>query len=253
MRTLKIFTAIFFIGILLTSCSKNDKNTEDAKLNIRLTDAPGNYDSVLIDIQQVEIITDQGKQTFPLINPGIYNLLDYSNGLDTLLVTGSFPASRLNQIRLILGFNNTVVLNGQSYTLNTPSAQQSGLKLNVQKDLIAGGEYTYTLDFDAARSVVSMGNGSFNLKPVIRVITEAISGAIEGQVDPANAAYYSFIVNGTDTMGTSIDSTGYFKIIAVPAGSYDLNVLANPGFSNQIENGVQVVNGQVTDVGTLNF
>lgn len=250
MKTLKFVTAIL-IFISLASCSEKDSGFSIVKIG--LTDGPGNYDSVLLDIQRVELTTDQGRQTAPLSNPGVYNLLDYANGNDTLLVAQSVPAGRLSQIRLILGTNNSVVVNGQNYPLTTPSAQQSGLKLNVQLDLVSGTEYTYTLDFDAARSIVRRGNGDYNLKPVIRVITESISGAIEGTVDPDSAGYYSFVIDGTDTIGTSIDTSGYFKLIAVPEGAYDLHILANPGFSDQTINNVQVVNGQVTNVGTLNF
>ena len=60
--------------------------------------------------------------------------------------------------------------------LTTPSAQHSGLKLNVHAELTEGITYKILLDFDAARSIVKTGSGAYNLKPVIRTITEATSG-----------------------------------------------------------------------------
>jgi len=245
------------IGFIPLACSED--NVDDANssgqstVNISLTDAPASYDSVLIDIQSVELTTDQGKQTAQVLNPGVYNLLDYANGLDTLLITEDMPSGRLNQIRLILGNDNRVVVDGQSNPLNTPSAQQSGLKLNVQENLTPGAQYTFTLDFDAQRSIVARGNGTYNLKPVIRLITEAISGAIEGRVSPGDAAFYSFVVKGSDTLGTQPDSSGYFKITGVPGGNYDLHLRAIPNYSDTTLTGLSLSNGQLLDVGTVNF
>ena len=242
---------------LFTSCSEDDNdnnsNPEPASIMVKLTDAPADYDAVLIDIQQVEFTTDDGKHTANLIHPGVYNLLDYANGWDTLLVEKDIPEGRLNQIRLILGGNNTVVVDSQSYPLQTPSAQQSGLKLNVQAELIGGAEYAYTLDFDAARSIVTTGNGSYILKPVIRVFTMAVSGGIDGYVNPHDAAYYAYVVDGTDTLGTSIDSTGYYKIVSVPAGTYTVHAMATTGFTDQSLSGINVVNGNITRADTLDF
>lgn len=256
-QIINLSLSILFLGTFSVACSDDDaSNSPDqtsSGLKISLTDAPGNYDSVFVDVQSIEVTTDQGKTIFPLLQPGVYNLLDYTNGFDTVLVDSRISANRLNQIRLILGANNRVVKDGQSYPLTTPSAQQSGLKLNVQYDIVQGAEYAFTLDFDASRSIVETGSGDFILKPVIRVISNAVSGAIEGQVEPDTAAYYTYVVTNGDTIGTAVDSTGYFKIIAVPGGTYTLTANATSGYTDQTLSGVNVVNGQVTDVDTLKF
>jgi hypothetical protein len=61
--------------------------------------------------------------------PGIYDLLKLSNGVEKLIATDTLEISKVQQIRLILGTRNTVVLDGITYPLSTPSAEQSGLKL----------------------------------------------------------------------------------------------------------------------------
>lgn len=251
---MKFLSACFLaLPLLFASCVAEENDDAPSRLNIQLTDAPGDYDSVLIDIQQIEITTNEGKRAYPVQNPGVYNLLDFTGGYDTLLISEELAADRVNQIRLILGDNNSVVVNGTAHPLATPSAQQSGLKLNVQATLTAGAEYSYLLDFDAARSIVQQGNGGYLLKPVIRVITIPISSAIEGHVNPPHAAYYAYVLSGTDTLGSGIDSAGYFKIVAVPSGMYTLNVLARPGYADQSLSNIAVGNGQVNDVDTLNF
>jgi hypothetical protein len=44
--------------------------------------------------------------------------------------------------------------------------------------------YTVLLDFDANKSIVKQGNGTYSLKPVIRTIEQAISGAVKGKITP---------------------------------------------------------------------
>ena len=65
-----------------------------AGLSVRMTDLPGNYDEVNVDIRGVEVTGNGGSVTLN-INPGIYNLLDYANGVDTLIATGDVPAGLL--------------------------------------------------------------------------------------------------------------------------------------------------------------
>ena len=128
----------------LQSCSKNNSSPlADASMSVYLVDGPAAYEKVFIDVQSVQVkaSTDASEnewQTIKITRPGIYNLLNFKNGIDTLLGTLKLPAGRINQLRLVLGSNNSIVLNGVTYPLSTPSAQQSGLKLQIKADLIAG-------------------------------------------------------------------------------------------------------------------
>ena len=108
------------------------------------------------------------------------------------------------------------------HNLETPSAQQSGLKLNIDANLTGGVVYKLWIDFDAARSIVVKGNGDYLLKPVIRTYTEAVSGAISGNVSPAEALPYIMAITGTDTLGTYATDSGTFKINGVPAGTWSV-------------------------------
>ena len=64
--------------------------------------------------------------------------------------------------------NSVVPTGGGETALTMPSAQQSGLKMNVDIDVAAGQIADVVLDFDACKSVVRRGNsGQYNLKPVI--------------------------------------------------------------------------------------
>lgn len=250
------FFGIVITGLMFTSCSpgQNPADGGTAKMNVRLTDAPGEYDEVNIDVQAVEIIyNDSDRVTMNAVRPGVYNLLDLTNGLDTLIATEDIPSGEISQIRLILGENNTVMVDSTLRDLNTPSAQQSGLKINFHETLVSGITYEVTLDFDASRSIVLTGNNKYQLKPVIRAFVGAISGSIEGHVNPDSAVSYTFVIDNTDTIGTLPDSTGYFRINGLPAGSHDVNFTALAPYTDQTVNGVNVTLGQVTDIDTVSF
>lgn len=64
--------------------------------------------------------------------------------------------------------DNSVMVDSVIHPLQTPSAQQSGLKIKIDKDLDLDIN-TLTLDFDAEKSIVETGNGGYILKPVIKV------------------------------------------------------------------------------------
>ncbi len=242
--------------MLLAGCSKSE-NSGNAELQVMLTDAPAEYDAVLIDIQDVQIHVSEneaeGTWQSMDVNKGVYNLLDFRNGMDTLLAAVVLPAGKISQMRLVLGPNNQLVEGGETHDLATPSAQQSGLKFNIHATLTGGVVYKLWIDFDAARSIVNKGNGGYLLKPVIRTFTEAMSGAISGTVSPAEALPYIMAISATDTLGTYASDNGNFRIDGVPAGTWNVMFDPKDPFADTTVNGINVVNGSVTAMDTLFF
>lgn len=254
---LQLLTLCLLIAtISFVACKKDEKSSSsaNAKLELRLTDAPGNYDAVYIDIQGVKINagtdSSNGWKDVPLIKPGVYNLLDFRNGIDTLLASVDVPAGTLSQIRLILGENNSVVKDGVTYPLNTPSAQESGLKLKLNADLAAGILYRLWIDFDAMKSIVETGSGKFNLKPVIRTYSEATGGTVEGTVLPPDAKATVMAVNGTDTLYAVPSAVGFYRFAGIAAGSWNVYFIPNPLTAYQSSNimNVSVQTGVVTNI-----
>ncbi len=239
-----------------TACDKDDDNnvTEGkATMRMHLTDAPAAYDAVYVDVQEIEVHSDNGGWvTLTNIKPGIYNLLDFRNGLDTLIAVGEVPSGKISQIRLILGPNNSVVENGITHSLKTPSAQQSGLKLNVNYTLQPGLVYEFWLDFDASRSIVAKGNGDFNLKPVIKVFTKNTTGSIEGFVDPSASSPVVIAYNTAgDTATAFANSNGYFLLGGLSPSSYTVDFDPIAPYNFKQVTGVAVTVGNVTDMGTI--
>lgn len=253
-----ILAILFMAALFIAACSKNNDNTSgNSRLSVYLTDDPASYDAVLIDIQDVEVNTTtdstSGWQSLHILRPGVYDLLKFRNGIDTLLASVDIPAGKISQIRLLLGTNNSVVINGASYPLKTPSGQQSGLKLNVQAQLVAGIEYKLWLDFDARRSIVVTGNNNYILKPVIRTYTQATSGSVSGIVLPAAGVNWVYAIQNTDTVATAKPDllTGSFMINGLNAGSYTISVNAIAPLNSTVVTGVNVTTGQVTNINTI--
>lgn len=251
---LKKLMGVCMLSFLMMACNDNEDKT--ATLQVRLTDAPADFQEVNIDIQGVEVNSKTGDQTSGwrtlTVENGVYNLLELTNGLDTLLGVTELPAGKISQIRLILGNNNTVKVGGELFPLSTPSAQQSGLKLNVNTQLKAGITYTILLDFDAALSVVEKGDGTYSLKPVIRAVSEATSGAIEGTVTPLMSAPTIYVISGSDTVATAYsDLLGNFMFRGVGAGTYKVSFEPKEGFTPVVVEGVAVTVGNVTNMSTV--
>lgn len=250
---------------LLTSCDVSDDGSSDSTtgtLQVYLTDAPANFDAVWIDIEEVRIhrnedseIEDNDEGWITVSDDPIkVNLLDLTNGEFEVLGETELETGRYSQIRLILGDENEVVKDGVTHSLDTPSAQQSGLKLNIHADIEGGQVYTLLLDFDASRSVVEAGNsGKFLLKPVIRTVAFAETGAIEGDIEPAESLPWVYAIAGADTVaGTRANSEGEFRLIGLLSGSYRVAIDPSAdGYSDEIINNVDVTAPDTTDLGLI--
>lgn len=252
MKKLILFSVALMSGFFF-SCQDDPKN---ARIEVWLTDDAGDYQEVNVDLQAVEVHTsetdnEQGWQPVE-ITPQVYNLLDYTNGKETLLGGLELPGGKLSQIRLKLGDENTVMVDDQIYDLTTPSAQQSGLKIGVNEVLGEGITYKITLDFEAGKSVVKTGNGKYILKPSIRAMTEAASGAIKGSVNPPAVVAITLMAADTVNSTTSSNEEGKFLFSGIKtAGTYKL-VFDAPGDAPVVEKtDVPVEIGTVTDVGVV--
>jgi hypothetical protein len=246
-----ILLAAAFLCIGFSSCKKNSSGSGSAHVNVKLTDAPGLYDAVILNIKSVVIVTATGEHTLN-VSGGPIDILHFRLGKDTLLASQDIPAGTIQQVRLVLNTTgNTVIVNGTSYDLTTPSGQTSGVKLNLHDNLTAGIDYTLKLDFDAAQSIVLTGNGKYILKPVIRAFSEAVSGALTGIVSPALSSPKVYAITGTDTVGTVADASGKFYFSGLAAGTYSVKFLPVSPFAIKVVNNVTVANGSVQDMGTV--
>jgi hypothetical protein len=241
----------------LPSCKKNETNGT-ARLQVYLTDDPGDYEAVYIDVKDVQINvtgdTSNGWQSLQSVKAGAYDLLKLVNDDDTLLTDSNIPSGRLHQLRLVLGTENYVKVQGtnQLIKLEAPSAQQSGLKLNIQQDVVDGVLYTITLDFDVAKSIVKTGNSKYILKPTIRTILNAVGGSIKGVVMPKTFQSAVYAIQGDDTITTTYtDTDGGYLIRGLAAGTYDmLYKPSDVSYKDSLRKNISVSTNAVTKIDT---
>jgi hypothetical protein len=253
MKKLSILVILALLAFL-AACDKNNDSKDNPVFAVKLTDAPAGYDAVNVEILYMEANMGNGWVEFPVENPGVYNLQEFTNG-NTMLLIGdtSIAPGTMSELRLILGTNNTVVVDGISYELKTPSGQTSGYKIKMDpQPLELGGLYRLIIDFDVSVSVHETGNGKYMLKPVVRGYMETAVGALAGTIIPPAGAYYIEALNNTDTTGTLIDPvTGEFLIGTAMPGTYNVTFYANPGFSDKTIGDVVVVAGYITQMVTV--
>ena len=277
MNIARIFPLACFVALgVAVGCSKSDDSSANSsKLEVRLTDAPGDFRSVVLDVLQIEVHLKEEKDPdgwkMLTFTPQAINVLDYVNGKSALLVSNDFEPGDLKEIRLILGPDSYVIgRDGQRYDLKTPSGQSSGVKLKLDKATLRQREtFQLLLDFDVAKSVVERGSWKpgndkkerYLLKPVIRVVAQDLRAGLRGTVTPAAALPQILAIRqsvlGPDTVSTSADASGQYQISGMAAGTYQVQFFPSTtapqgqnAYRNVIVTGVVVANDQVKDIGS---
>ena len=252
-------------GFLFNGCRNTDDDGavpagfQDA--SVYLTDDAGLFDKVLIDIQSVEVLVDtcnglnenDGCKTWePLdVVPGIYDLLRFRNGDDTLLAAAEIKAGHISFIKIKLGPSNTVVKNGTSYPLNS---SDSSILINVQGIQWDQEEWRHLklwLDFDVSRSIVLGHDNQFYLYPVIKVFDINTTGTVFGSVFPQAAYPVISVYNGTDTINALPQTNGDFEVCGLKPGAYQLKVNAANGYADTTLNNITVTASGYTSVGDI--
>ena len=199
----KLLTGLMglLLALVVAGCgSDGGGSTQPGTLGVSMTDAPAcGFDEVNVTVSKVRVhqsssVDDNaaGWTDITLNPPRKINLLDLNNGALESLGETPLEAGHYTQLRLVLDRNtgqslaNSVVLENTTteIALVTPSAVQSGIKLIHQFTVGSGQRVDLLLDFDACKSIVQTGNGTYKLKPVIKVIPFVLNG-IEGFVDTA--------------------------------------------------------------------
>jgi Domain of unknown function (DUF4382)/Carboxypeptidase regulatory-like domain len=233
MRHLPGQLAVAAIAALAAACGSSSGGT--GTMSVHLVDGPTpEYSAIQIDVRTVQIHSDaDGWITLGSPNK-VVNLLALTGGVAETLVDGtSLPAGHYDQMRLVLGPNNTVVLADDSpHSLKVPSGMQSGLKLNVSFDVAPNTTKDVFIDFDAHRSVFlhAAGNsGQYLLRPVVFAFDKVVTGAILGTLTdaaavpnplPGVAVTAQVVSNGSPAIVRTVttDAQGHYVLDLLPIG-----------------------------------
>ncbi|KVO93089.1 hypothetical protein WL21_06315 [Burkholderia ubonensis] len=272
---LKTLACASVISLALAGCGGGDgggsPGGQTGTLHVAMTDAPScGFDHVFVTVSQVRVNmnanagdNDAGWSTVALPAQQKIDLLSLTNGALADLGQTALPAGQYQQIRLVLAQNqgntlaNSVVpTGGAEQPLVTPSATQSGIKLISPFTVQPNTLVDLVLDFDACKSVVQHGNGSYALKPVVTATPTIVSGAISGYVSPTEAGATVYAEQGGKVVrGTVADGSGKFVLSplvqSTTQGNYDVVIVQNNVASGVVRS-VPVVVNTTTAVSTSN-
>ncbi len=234
---------------------QNQGNNSPSKLSISMIDSPGDYQAVNIEIDSVEIKIKDGNWTsLNDFKPGIYNLLDYTAGHELSVSSREMPSAVLTEVRVLLGNQNTIKVDGQEFKLTTPGGVDPGVIVPVNQMLDPGQNIQMVIDFDASSSIRE-ASGIFLLRPVIRVYNKSTTGSISGKVYP-DSLNVSIQVYSNGIIASTYAPKGMsdFIVSGLPAGTYEL--IFDPGTQSGFQqyttnNNLSVAAGKTTDVGNV--
>src|SRR5687768_4344768 len=98
MKTKLFLMLLLSASIGFYSCEKENITVP---VQLMLTDAPGDWEEVNVEIIAMEVKTSKDTTKWYSITTkaGIYNLLEFQNGLETMIADGEVPESVLKEVR----------------------------------------------------------------------------------------------------------------------------------------------------------
>jgi len=274
----RIFTiAVLVLSMIFVQSCNNDDANNTASVQLKLVDSPGDYLEVnvnIVDVQYNNSEDEGGWKSFESFEgEQLVDLTDLVGGVNLVLSNEIIPAGTLKQIRLVLGDGNNLKIEGETegegetFPLETPSAQQSGLKLNLNEELEAGFSYTFILDWDVQKSIVKTGSDKYILKPVIRVEAEAKTGSLEGIVtgdktdDDVEGAvvlegvsvklFKADALEGDEAYATTTTiANGYFIFEGLPTVDYEVEI-EQVGYISYESEDITVNLNEIASAGTI--
>lgn len=146
--------------------SNGDSSPRPPKLQVVLTDAPGDFDAVWVNIASVAV-ESAGEWKMLAETPQRFDLLTLQNDVTAALGDAELEPGTYGQLRLMVD-SASVVVDGTESPLQIASGAQTGIKINLDQAIEPDTTYALTLDFDASKSVKTTGQG-FLMTPVIMV------------------------------------------------------------------------------------
>ena len=164
MKLNNIFYLLAFGLLFLFSCQDPLADDDPKVLNIFLIDCPFEAEEVNVEILNILVEDEEG--TIVALNTvaGIYNLLEFQEGVDTLIASGNVDFDAVENLYFELGENNSIVVEGEIYPLGFKKDNE--VKVKMDYDLLSG-DHDLVIDFFACTSIIRK-DGEYLLKPVLK-------------------------------------------------------------------------------------
>ena len=184
-------------GLLLGGCGGGSSGPGTGVIEVSITDAPvDEAEAVVIHFTDVTLHGPDGNTTIEIYDPAIPNptekgrsidLMQFQNGVWSGLFDEVVTAGQYSWMRLTLDLSKSYIqINGNQHPLRCTSCENSDFRLNRSFSITKDGTLALMLDFDLRKSITDPNNqqSEYILRPTLRVVEAAVSGAIAGDIDP---------------------------------------------------------------------
>lgn len=253
--------SFMLVGLLLvvSGCGLSSKTTGQGDLQIRVVDSPAHYDAVIVDIEKVEVQSQDSSSWIPMNSQASkINLMQLVGGAYTAPADTTVEVGTYQKLRITFGTDNQIIDNGKTYKLNLSSSAQSGIVLDSMITVEAGFQTVELLDFDLAKSIVKSSGGNYTLNPVIHESDYSTIGAVTGTILPIKARPVIYGIMGKDTLASTLtdSTTGTFLMLGLAGSSagisYNIAVVpTDSSYKDTTLSGVEVIIGQSTNIQNL--
>jgi len=253
-----------FMLINFSSCSKEEENTPGNTFKVRMTDAPGDFVALEMEIVGVDIYHNTEGWINLSSETQMISVLDLTNGQEIELAHNTaVNAGLYTKIRIRFGDNNTLTLFGEmqsgglgnidvSLAWNGP--KEAVIEINREVSAESGADVL--VDFHVAESVSEgVSLGEYVMHPVITEIRDAQTG-IQGKVEGSLMAAI-LLTNGENTYSTYIDASDNFMVRGIEPGTYDMTIIPNRFDPDEIVaeekqiNNIVILQGEIKQMGTI--
>jgi hypothetical protein len=264
--------ALPLLALAMAACDGGTGGGGEARVSIRLTDAPGDLKEAWVRIDRIYLkggpadSTSGGSQDLLTTRTDWVDLLTLSGGRTAELVNGAVvPAGRYSELRMVVCEAYVVERDGDVYatkdavlpagvtadgTLQIPSGCSSGLKIKFAGNEpveLASESTIMTVDFDVSQSFGHQaGNsGRWVMHPVVHATAVGFAGGIGGAVSVAQGvtlptcggsavAVTAFVPQATAGAETFTSAVGADGRyrITVGAGTYTMGYAPALSFAN---------------------
>ncbi len=163
-KTVFALVLFAFVWVGCTNDLPDGNDPADAfDFRLYLTDCPFEAEEVNVEILGVSIKDSAGTIQELMTNAGVYDLLEFTDGIDTLLAFGNLDIDNVKHLYFEIGDQNSIVVDGEVFPLQVKG--DPTIKVNVNLDKLEDADYL--VDFYACTSIIKNNNGYF-IKPVIK-------------------------------------------------------------------------------------
>jgi hypothetical protein len=165
--------AFTVMSTLVTTCQRGSRSSAGEQTAIRITFHDTQVDGSTVaridmNVIETQIIDTNDTKTVISNQPHAFDLLALTQNNPVVLAHTSVTAGFYKQIRLILDDKTTITLtDGSVHPLQTPSGEQTGIKIDGLFQIPEGKLYTLDIDLDPGKSVHFAPGSGYVLKPVI--------------------------------------------------------------------------------------